>query len=149
MPNATQPLPWLITAGQPSEADMLAAHTAGVRTILDIRDPMEPRPLDEPGVVNRLGMEYINLPVVAGALSDELMERILVVLRRHAGTPTILHCAGANRVGGPLIAYCMLEGGMDEAAAVQLAVRGGLRSVELMEWGVDFARRKAAEPGPE
>lgn len=139
--NAALPLPWLATAGQPSAEQFAAARDAGAKVVIDLRDPMEPRPFDEAATLAALGLEYINIPVVSGALSDEVMERVLAAVRAHAGTPALLHCASANRVGGALIPYFIADEGMDEQAAVDAAMAIGLRSAELMEWGLDYARR--------
>lgn len=141
-PNASQPLPWLLSSGQPTEADLREAAARGVTAVIDLRDPMEQRPFDEPALLAELGVEYINIPVVSGDLDDETMERILAALREHAGSSTLLHCASANRVGGPLIAWLMLEQGMSEEAAVEAAMRAGLRSAELLEWGVGYVRSR-------
>jgi protein tyrosine phosphatase (PTP) superfamily phosphohydrolase (DUF442 family) len=140
IPRATLPLPWLVTAGQPSAAQFQKAHAAGVTLVIDIRDPMEPRPFDEAETVRSLGMRYLNVPVVAGALDSGIMDRIIAALRDNAEQPTLLHCASANRVGGPLIAYLMLDKGMSEPDAVNAAMRAGLRSREMLEWAVEYAR---------
>ncbi len=142
--NAAEPLPWLITAGQPTPDDLRAARAAGVANIIDARDPMEPRGFDEPELASNLGLHYDNTPVVTGALDDVTMDRVLAALRAHAGTATMLHCNSANRTGGPLLAYLMLDEKMDEAAAVDAAMRSGLRSVEVLEWAVDYAHRHGA-----
>jgi protein tyrosine phosphatase (PTP) superfamily phosphohydrolase (DUF442 family) len=142
VPNASSPLPWLVVAGQPSASQLTALQVAGVRNVIDIRDAMESRPFDEAETAATLGMRYINAPVVAGALSDQVMDRVLTALREARGTPTLLHCASANRTGGPLIAYLMIDQGMAEASAVDAAMRGGLRSVEVMEWGTEYAKRQ-------
>jgi protein tyrosine phosphatase (PTP) superfamily phosphohydrolase (DUF442 family) len=141
--NASSPLPWLVVGGQPSGPHLSALHAAGVRTVIDIRDTMELRPFDEHGTLGTMGIEYVNAPVVSGALTDQAMDSVLAALRAARGTPTLLHCASANRTGGPLIAYLMIDEGMDEASAVDVATRSGLRSVEIMEWGTEYARRQA------
>lgn len=140
-PNATQVLPHLVTSGQPNPDQFRALREAGVEVILDIRDPMEPRPFDEAALVAELGMRYYNIPVSAGRLDDAVMAEILEVLRTEQGKPTAFHCASGNRVGGPMIAYLMLEEGMVEDDAVTMAMRIGLRSAEIMQWGTDYARR--------
>ena len=139
--NASSPLPWLVVGGQLSAPQLTALHAAGVRTVIDLRDAMEPRPFDEPGTAATLGMHYVNAPVVSGALTDQAMERVLAALRAARPTPTLLHCSSANRTGGPLIAYLMIDEGMDQASAVDAAMRGGLRSVEILEWGTEYAGR--------
>ena len=145
VPNLSQPLPGLATAGQPSATALTAFRDAGGQVVLDIRDPMEPRPFDEPALVRQLGMEYINLSVRHGALDDRVMDQILTVVRERAeqNKPLLFHCASANRVGGALIPYFILDRGMDEDTAVETAMRVGLRGADLMEWGLDYARRKA------
>jgi protein tyrosine phosphatase (PTP) superfamily phosphohydrolase (DUF442 family) len=140
--NASSPLSWLIVAGQPTRAQFTALHAGGVQTVIDIRDAMEPRDLDEPGVVSSLGMEYVNAPVISGALSEIAMERVLGALRTARGTATLLHCNSANRTGGPLIAYLMIDERLDEQAAIAIAMQSGLRSAEVMEWATEYARSK-------
>lgn len=142
VPNPQQPLPNLATAGQPGRSHFEALKAAGVQVVVDIRDPMEPRPLDEPETVRKLGMEYVNIPVLQGMLDDEMLDRTLAELRRNAGRPTLLHCASANRVGGVLIPYFILDQGMSEDDAVEAAMKIGLRGADLLEWGMDYARRK-------
>jgi protein tyrosine phosphatase (PTP) superfamily phosphohydrolase (DUF442 family) len=141
IPNACQLFPNLITGGQPSAADLEALGAAGGGVVLDIRDPMEPRPIDEAALVRRLGMEYVNVPVGTGTLTDATLDRILGVLRGAGDRLVFVHCASGNRVGGALIPYLMVDQGLEEEDAVGQAMRIGLRSAELMEWGVDYARR--------
>jgi protein tyrosine phosphatase (PTP) superfamily phosphohydrolase (DUF442 family) len=131
--NASSPLAWLVVGGQPSAEQLAALHAAGVRTVIDLRDPMEPR---------AFGMHYVNAPVVSGALTDAAMDRVLAALRASRDTPTLLHCASANRTGGPLIAYLMIDESADRERAVGAAMRGGLRSMELLEWGTEYAEKK-------
>jgi len=142
VPNASQPLEHLVTAGQPSPQQFEALQAAGVAVVVDIRDPMEPRGFDEPELVRKLGMRYVNISVLQGSLDDASMDAILAELRRDEGQATLLHCASANRVGGALIPYLMLDKRMSEDEAVEVAMGVGLRAAELLEWGVDYARRK-------
>jgi protein tyrosine phosphatase (PTP) superfamily phosphohydrolase (DUF442 family) len=143
VPNASLPLPGLATAGQPSPAALQAFHDAGGQVVLDIRDPMEPRPFDEPELVRKLGMEYVNVSVRQGALDDGVMDRVLDAVRRSAArnSPLLFHCASANRVAGALIPYFIIDKKMGEDEAVEAAMRLGLRGADLMEWGLDYARR--------
>lgn len=144
VPNASLPLPGLATAGQPSAAALEAFHAAGGQVVLDIRDPMEPRPFDEAQVVRGLGMEYVNVSVRQDSLDDAVMDRVLETVRRSAdqSRPMLFHCASANRVGGALIPYFIIDKGMGEDEAVEAAMRVGMRGADLKEWGLDYARRK-------
>jgi protein tyrosine phosphatase (PTP) superfamily phosphohydrolase (DUF442 family) len=139
--NACCPLPGLVTGGQPTDAQFRAARAAGAATVLDIRDPMEPRPFDEPALAASLGLRYVNISVTGHSLDDPTMERILAVLRDEAAAPVFFHCGSGNRVGGELIPYFMLDKGMAEDDAVALAMRVGLRGADLLQWGLDYASR--------
>lgn len=145
VPNASLPFPGLAASGQPSAAALMAFQAAGGSVVLDIRDPMEPRPFDEAQLVPGLGMEYVNVSVRQDSLDDATMDRVLEIVRRSAdqGRPLLIHCASANRVAGTLLPYFILDKGMGEDEAVEAAMRVGLRGVDLMEWGLDYARRKA------
>ena len=140
--NATEPLPGLLTAGQPAPVNFEGLRTQGVKTVIDIRDPMEPRPFDEPALVRKLGMTYLNVSVRQGALDDAVMDSVLAAIRQHDEQPLLLHCASANRVGGVLIPYFIMDKGMSEEDAVAAAMKVGLRGADLLEWGLDYTRRK-------
>ena len=146
--NACQILPNVITGGQPNAAQLRALKEAGGAMVLDVRDPMESRPVDEPALVQQLGMEYVNIPVRAGSLDDATLDRILALLRGAGERTVFFHCGSGNRVGGALIPYFMLDQGMEEQDAVDQAMRVGLRSAEIMEWGLSYVRRnqKTGEP---
>jgi protein tyrosine phosphatase (PTP) superfamily phosphohydrolase (DUF442 family) len=146
--NACQILPNVITGGQPTAAQLRAFKQAGGSIVLDVRDPMEPRLVDEPALVRELGMEYVNIPVRAGALNDATLEQILSVLRGAGDRTVFFHCGSGNRVGGALIPYFILNQDMEEQDAVDQAMRVGLRSAEMMEWGLEYARRNRPQPEP-
>ncbi len=146
VPNACQLLPTVVTCGQPSAAHLAAFKAAGGAVVLDLRDPMERRPLDEAVTSATLGLEYVNVPVGAGTLSDATLDRVLAVLREAGDRLVLVHCASGNRVGGALIPFLMLDQGLEEEDAVGQAMRVGLRSAELMEWGLDYTRRNRSQP---
>ena len=144
VPNACQVLPAVITGGQPSAADLEHFGESGGGIVLDLRDPMEPRPFDEPALARRLGLEYVNVTVGAGTLTDATLDRIQEVLKQAGDRTVFVHCASGNRVGGALLPHLMLDQGLEEEDALGQAMRIGLRSAELMEWGTDYVRRKQA-----
>jgi protein tyrosine phosphatase (PTP) superfamily phosphohydrolase (DUF442 family) len=146
--NACQILPNVVSGGQPSANQLKALKEAGGDIVLDLRDPMEPRPVDEAALVRELGMEYINVPVRAGSLDDRALEHILSVLRGAGDRTVFFHCGSGSRVGGALIPYFIIDQGLEEQDAVDQAMRVGLRSAEYMEWGLDYARRNQNSPQP-
>ena len=84
--NACQILPGVVTGGQPTAPDLERFRAAGGGIVLDLRDPMEPRPLDEPALAGKLGLKYVNVPVGSGSLNDQTIERVLGVLRNAGDT---------------------------------------------------------------
>lgn len=140
--NASEPAPGLLVSGQPGVRQFEALKAAGVDLVVDLRDPMEPRPLDEAATLAALGMEYVNIPVTAMSLDDTTLERILSRMRERADRPLLVHCASGNRVGAATIAHLMLDGGLPEDDAIQAAMRHGLRGAEILQWGLDYVQRK-------
>lgn len=139
VPNAAQALPRLTTAGQPSAAHFEALRSAGGAVVLDLRDRSEPRPFDEAKLVTGLGMAYHNVPVTPETMTDSTMDGILDLLRANPDREVLLHCASANRVGGPMVAYLMLDHGLSADEATERAIQLGLRSREVLEWGLGYA----------
>lgn len=145
MPNASELRPTLIIGGQPTADQLRAFGEAGGSLVLDIRDPMEPRPMeDERTLVESLGMRYENIPV-SGGIDDGLLDRILAVIRSAGEEVLLFHCNSGNRCGAAVIAYCMLDLGMEEEAAVTEAMRGGLRSPEILQWGLGYVQTHASD----
>jgi protein tyrosine phosphatase (PTP) superfamily phosphohydrolase (DUF442 family) len=139
LPNAAEPVTGWITGGQPTEQQLKAFKAAGGQVVLDNRDPMEPRPIDEPAAVRAAGLEYISLPIVHGAVTTATMKQMHHALKRLEGKKAFLHCSSGNRTAAALIPYMMLEKKMEQEDAVDLAMSIGLRSAELMEIAVQYA----------
>lgn len=139
LPNAAEPVSGWITGGQPTEQHLKAFKAAGGEVVVDNRDPMEPRPFDEAAVARALGLEYVNVPIVHGAVTTETMSQVYGRLKKLEGRKALLHCSSGNRTSAALIPYLMLDRKMKQDEAVDLAMRGGLRSAELMEIAVRYA----------
>ena len=140
LPNAAEPVSGWVTGGQPTEQQLSAFKKAGGEVVLDNRDPMEPRPFDEPAVVRATGLEYINLPMVHGAVTLDTMRQMHDALHKLFGRKALLHCSSGNRTAAGLIPYLMINEGMLEEDATDKAMHLGLRSPELLELAMDFVR---------
>jgi protein tyrosine phosphatase (PTP) superfamily phosphohydrolase (DUF442 family) len=141
--NACEPIPGIVTGGQPTLEHLTALQRAGCKVAIDIREPMEPRPYRTPDAVVGAGLEFVSIPVGHGRVSDETFAQLVAAVRELAGhRPAIIYCSSGNRVGAGLIPYFMLEQGMEEEAAITAAMRVGLRSAELMEQALEYARAR-------
>ena len=139
LPNAAEPVSGWITGGQPTEPHIKAFKAAGGQVVLDNRDPMEPRPFDEPRAVRAAGLEYISVPIVHGAVTSDTMKQIHQTLKQLEGRKALLHCSSGNRTAAALIPYLMIDKKMEQEDAVDMAMSIGLRSAELMEIAVNYA----------
>ena len=98
--------------------------------------------MQEPDAVAALGMEYVCIPVGHSRGDNATLAKIRAVIQSCAGKRKLFyHCASGNRSAAALIPYLILDEGMEEQDAVDAAMRLGLRSAELMEWAVEYARK--------
>src|SRR5258705_7877405 len=100
LPNASEPIPGWVAGGQPTAAHVAALHSAGCEVILDNRDPMEPRPFDEPAAVRAAGMEYVNIPITHGAVTVDTMQQMHEAVRKVAGKKAPLPCSTGKKKAG-------------------------------------------------
>jgi uncharacterized protein (TIGR01244 family) len=140
LPNLAEPVPGWATGGQPTAEQIKAFKAAGGEVVVDNRDPMEPRPFDEPAVARAAGLEYINLPIVHGAVTPDTMKQMHQALKQLEGRKALLHCSSGNRTAAALIPYLMIDEHREEEDAVEQAMRSGLRSAELMEMALRYVR---------
>ena len=140
--NAAEPVPGLVTGGQPQQPHLAALKRAGCALVLDCRDPMEPRPVREPEDIQAAGIEYVSIPVGHTRGDDETLRRIRELMRTNVGKRKVFyHRASGNRCGATLIPFLMLDQEFTEDEAVNAAMRMGTRSAELIEWALDYVRK--------
>lgn len=143
--NACEPLPGLVTGGQPTLDHLAALKRAGCEVVFDIREPMEPRPFPTPEAVTAAGLAYLNIPVSHGPLSDDTFDAVRRTLRDLAGKQRVMfHCASGNRVGVTLLPFLMLDEGMSEEDAVVEAMRVGMRNAGLMQEALEYVKKQTA-----
>lgn len=144
IPHAAEPVPGLLTGGQPAPGHLAALKAAGCLAVIDMRDPMEPRPYRAPDAVVAAGLTYHSVPVPHDPGDDDTLAAVRRVVRDLlAQGPVFAHCASGNRTGAALIPYLMLDRGFSEDDAVSEALKMGTRSAGLLEWAVDYSKRQA------
>jgi uncharacterized protein (TIGR01244 family) len=126
--------------GQPSEAALERLKAAGVTVVVNLRtDPemadREQVPYDERAAVERLGLEYVHLPIGGDdhPWRTEVVDELARVLERHRG-PVLLHCTVAWRASYVWTAYLARHGGLplDEALARGRAIGLGPDPLEKL-----------------
>jgi len=122
-------------AGQPDSVSWVRlANEAGVKTVVNIRYPEEmgTLPYDEIGLVESLGMRYVNIPVSPETLSPSDVENLAGVLAE-TDDPVIIHCGSSNRVGGFWAAYLAREEGIPLDEALRRGEAAGLSRESMIE----------------
>lgn len=104
MRNAASPQENLITAGQPSIADLKRLAKLGTKIVVNLRTKAEFDQFDERQEVEKLGMTYVSIEVAGMEGVNEENTRLLDDALGDLKQPVFLHCASSNRVGG-LLAY--------------------------------------------
>lgn len=85
-----------ITLGpQPSEQDLDSLKKQGVKTVIDFRLPGE-TPSSNKELVQKAGLDYINIPVDKSRLSTQQVSMLDNALQNKE-SPFLLHCASGLR----------------------------------------------------
>lgn len=118
--------------GQPTPADLAALAREGVRTVIDLRAPSEPRDYDEAAEAARLGLRYVPVPIAGPADFDrervQAFGRALDDGRQEGGV--LIHCASSNRAGAMVALDDALNRGRPLDAALAQGRAAGLTSLE-------------------
>jgi uncharacterized protein (TIGR01244 family) len=124
-----QPIDGITSSGQPNPSAFEIVAKSGYVAVIDMRGPSENRGLDEKAVVEELGLEYIEFPLVGHeAISFENAQQLDKLLTDIDG-PVLLHCGSGNRVGAILALRHSLQGADDEHAMLY-GKSAGLTSLE-------------------
>jgi len=115
-------------SGQPSPGDLERAKDAGITAVINLRHPAELGGFNEERAVQALGMAYDSVPWNGPAeLTDSVFDSVRALLSE-TESPTLLHCASANRSGAAWLPYRVLDQGVDLEQAVTEARRIGMRT---------------------
>jgi uncharacterized protein (TIGR01244 family) len=122
------PVDGITSAGQPDEAALSVFAKQGYTTVIDLRTEGEDRGIDETEVVERMGMEYISLPIGRDDVNFG-NARFLDKLIAQANGPVLVHCGSGNRVGA-LLALSKSMDGADDETALEYGRKGGMTRLE-------------------
>lgn len=108
----------LITAGQPSEAQLKSAAQEGFTTVVNLAtEPPENFSEDEAVLVRSLGMAYYPIPVEWDEPRPSDFEAFEDLLQKLGAEKTLIHCAANFRVTAFYSLYAMKHLGWSEAQA--------------------------------
>lgn len=122
------PVDGVTSAGQPDEAQFRVFADSGYVAVVDIRTEGEDRGLDEPAVVESLGMEYVTFPIGRGDITIDKARALFELLDEY-DEPVLVHCGSANRVGA-LFALKEFDESGDAEAAIEAGRAAGMTRLE-------------------
>lgn len=110
--------------GQPTRAGFECLKQKGIKTIINLR--LEN---GEEGLVEKLGMKYIQIPISAWrSIPDEAIRTFFCVLSDPANRPIFIHCKrGSERTGVMVGFYRIAHQGWDGQRAYEEAQAMGMR----------------------
>lgn len=126
--GVVEPVDGITAAGQPDEAALKVFADQGYTTVIDLRTAGEDRGMDEPAVIESLGMDYVLLPIGRDEITFD-SAKTLDDLIKDAEGPVLVHCGSSNRVGA-LLALRRSLAGADDETALAYGLDGGLSSLE-------------------
>ena len=130
LPNGREPLPGVITGGQPSREQLEALAAAGYRTVVNLRTADEEMPVSEADVT-ALGMRYVHIPVRGSEdLTTAKAGELGALLADPAARPLAIHCGSGNRVGALLALEAARVEGKPPEEALELGRAAGLGRLE-------------------
>ncbi len=130
VPNAREPIPGLVTAGQPTPDQLDGLVATGYTHFVSLR------PATESGAgweEERSGanLDFTRIPVSGATdLTRDNVEALDRVLAEAGGAPTVLYCASGNRVGALLALRAYWLDGASATDALALGRAAGLTRLE-------------------
>lgn len=112
----------LITAGQPSEAQLASVAADGVKVVINLalHDDKRYSLPDEANLVHSLGMQYVHIPVVFEKPKPEQLQEFCKAMDEHRGEKILVHCAANYRVSAFVGMYRVLRLGWQKDEAFVL-----------------------------
>jgi protein tyrosine phosphatase (PTP) superfamily phosphohydrolase (DUF442 family) len=96
----------LSSSGMPTAEQLKAVAQAGVQVVINLAPHEVPQALSNEGeLVNSLGMEYVNIPILWRAPDAELLRRFMDTMDAHAGKKIHVHCEANYRASAFIMLY--------------------------------------------
>ncbi len=110
----------LVTAGQPTEAQLAAVKAAGFQRVINLAPHgLENSLPDEAGVVKGLGMDYVHIPVDFKNPTDADFAAFCSAMAQAKDQKALVHCAANMRVSAFMYRYRTQVLGEDKTLAEQ------------------------------
>jgi protein tyrosine phosphatase (PTP) superfamily phosphohydrolase (DUF442 family) len=92
-PNVVEISPRLVTSGQPSAAGLATLKSQGFDAVIYLAPPTVPDAVgDEPLIVAKQGLAYVNIPIRFDDPTEEDFRRFAAVLQAFGERKVLVHC---------------------------------------------------------
>ena len=129
LPNGAQPLPNVITGGQPTAEQLAALGEAGYTTVISLRAEGEKGDLAA-ATYESLGLDFVRVPIAGADDLDEAHVRDFAAALADAEGPVVVHCGSGNRVGALFALQAHWLEGMRADDALDFGLAAGLTGLE-------------------
>jgi uncharacterized protein (TIGR01244 family) len=130
--------------GQPTISQIASLAPEGFRAVINLREPSEHDAAAEESAVRDLGMVYVNIPVRTSDPKDGEADEFLKVTADARIYPVFIHCGTANRAAALWMIRRIVVDRWSPEAAEKEAREIGLKSANLRDFALDYARRHAS-----
>jgi protein tyrosine phosphatase (PTP) superfamily phosphohydrolase (DUF442 family) len=109
----------LSSSGMPTAEQVREMAEAGVQVVINLAPHDVPNALpNEAELVNDMGMEYFNFPVIWRAPDSELLVRFMDTMDAHAEKKIHVHCEANYRASAFIMMYRVLRLGWNKSDAI-------------------------------
>jgi protein tyrosine phosphatase (PTP) superfamily phosphohydrolase (DUF442 family) len=110
LPNKVEISPSLVTSGQPSAEALAGLQAQGFEAVIYLAPPtVHDAVRDEPLIVARQGMSFINLPIRFDRPTEADFETFAALLKALGGRKTLVHCQVNMRASTLVFLYRVIH----------------------------------------
>ncbi len=138
----------LVLPGSPDAATFSSLKSLGGTHVVNLRHPSEGNFSADVDSVRNQGTVYLNCPLDREPSFNGLDSFRVQMSALPSGSKILVHCTTGNLAAGALFAYWVLDQGLPEGEALELARKAGLQNpaTEAAVKAYVAARRSAAGP---
>ncbi len=127
--NYNRATPYVATSGKYDATAIAELKKLGFATIVELRGPNEDGVAANAQAAKAAGLNYVNIPVVTKAPTDEQVTAFAAIVEDSQTYPILVNCVSANRVGAMWALY-RAQAGVPAEVAVEEGRTAGLKSRE-------------------
>ena len=123
-PNVVEISPTLVTSGQPSAQELARLGEQGFQAVISLSPPNAHDAMrDEPAIVTRQGLEFVNIPIDFGRPTERDFDEFAKALSGLAGRKVLVHCQVNMRASTMVFLYRTIVAKEDPQRAYEAVIK--------------------------